>query len=133
LIRQLYRIKQVGFIQDYIDKFCGLIDQLQAYSHNIDPLYYTTRFVDGLRDEIEYVIIVQRPHDLDIVCYLALLQEESSASHKDGTILDSTLPLRRPPMQVKVDSAQDDKSKGSVHKGHSIEDKLAALSSLSYG
>jgi hypothetical protein len=78
-------------------------------------LYYTTRFVfvDGLRDEIEHVIIVQRPHDLDIVCY--------------------TLPLRRPPMQIKVDSAQDDKSKGSVQKGHSIEDKLVALSSLSYG
>jgi hypothetical protein len=48
-------------MQDYIDKFCELIDQLQAYSHNIDHVYYTTRFIDGLHDEIKHVILVQRP------------------------------------------------------------------------
>jgi hypothetical protein len=39
----------------------------------MDPLYYTTRFVDGLRDDIKYFIIVQRPKDLNIACCLALL------------------------------------------------------------
>jgi hypothetical protein len=28
LIRQLYRIKQTTSVQDYIDKFCELVDQL---------------------------------------------------------------------------------------------------------
>jgi hypothetical protein len=36
LIRQLYKFKQVGSMQDYIDKFCELIDQLQAYNRNTD-------------------------------------------------------------------------------------------------
>jgi hypothetical protein len=45
LIRQLYHMKQIGSIQDYIDKFSGLVDQLQTYSHSVDPLYYTTRTI----------------------------------------------------------------------------------------
>jgi hypothetical protein len=69
----LYRIKKTELVQSYIDKFCELIDQLQAYNPHIDPLYYTTRFIDGLKDEINHIIIVQRPSDLDIAYYLALL------------------------------------------------------------
>jgi hypothetical protein len=42
LIKHLYHIKQLGSVQDYIDKFCELIDQLQAYTKSVDPLYYTT-------------------------------------------------------------------------------------------
>jgi hypothetical protein len=58
LIRQLYKIKQSGSVQEYIDKFVELVDQLKAYSSNIDPIYYTTRFVDDLKDEIKQLIIV---------------------------------------------------------------------------
>jgi hypothetical protein len=73
LIRKFYKIKQVGTIQEYIDKFCELIDQLQTYSHNIDPIYYTTHFIDGLHEDIKYFIVVQRPKDLNTACCLALL------------------------------------------------------------
>jgi hypothetical protein len=40
-------------VQEYIDKFCELVDQLQVYSPNIDPLYYTIGFNDGLKDDIK--------------------------------------------------------------------------------
>jgi hypothetical protein len=56
LIRQLYKIKQSESVQQYIDMLCELIDQLQAYSPTTDPLYYTTRFIDGLNDDIKYLI-----------------------------------------------------------------------------
>jgi hypothetical protein len=56
---ELYKIKQIGTVQEYIDKFCELIDQLQAYSRNTDPIHYTTHFIDGLRDDIKYFIVVQ--------------------------------------------------------------------------
>jgi hypothetical protein len=73
LIRQLYKIKQTKSVQQYIDKFCELIDKLHAYSPTTDPLYYTTQFIDGLNDDIKYLISVQRPKDLDTACCLALL------------------------------------------------------------
>jgi hypothetical protein len=80
LIRQLFHIKQTTMIQDYIDIFIELVDQLVAYEHSSDHRYYTTRFVDGLKDEIKFVILVQRPINLDTACSLALLQEEAETS-----------------------------------------------------
>jgi hypothetical protein len=135
LIRKLYRIKQTGPVQEYIDKFCELVDQLQAYSSSVDPLYYTTRFIDGLRDDIKSVIIVQRPPNLDIVCCMALLQEETVvAPMKEVKKYDPAfsrpyargpLPLPRPP-EGKSGAAPDDKLKAGP-KGQSIEEKMAAL------
>lgn len=64
-------------IQEYVDQFVDLIEQLSPYTPNPDNLSYTTRFIDGLRDDIRAIILVQRPPDLDIACTLALLQEEA--------------------------------------------------------
>jgi hypothetical protein len=58
LIRQLSHIKQVGSVQDYIDRFIELIDQLLTYEPAANQRYYTTRFVDGLKDEIKSIILV---------------------------------------------------------------------------
>jgi hypothetical protein len=77
LIRQLFHIKQTSTVQEYVDRFVNLIEQLFAYTPNPDHLAYTTRFVDGLRDDIRAIILVQRPKDLDSACTLALLQEEA--------------------------------------------------------
>lgn len=76
LIRQLFHIKQDGSVSDYIDKFTGLVDQIRAYESTPDPLYFTLRFVDGLRDDLRASVLVQRPSDLDTACLLAQLQEE---------------------------------------------------------
>jgi hypothetical protein len=81
LIRQLFHIKQIGSIQEYIDKFTELIDRLVSYEQSVgDQRYYTTRFVDGLKDEVKSAILVQRPIDLDTACTLALLPEEAVGS-----------------------------------------------------
>jgi hypothetical protein len=109
LIRKLYRIKKIGSVQDYIDKFCELIDQHQAYSKNTYPIYYTTRFIDSLREDIKYFIVVQRPKDLDTTCYLALLQEENNSTQSKEVKTSENFyaakpynkgpfPLHRPPL-----------------------------------
>jgi hypothetical protein len=76
-IRQMFHIRQTTTVQDYVDRFIDLIEQLLAYTPNPDHLSYTTRFIDGLRDDIRAIILVQRPPDLDTACTLALLQEEA--------------------------------------------------------
>jgi len=77
LLRQLFHIKHTSIVSDYIEKFTDLFEQLKAYNANPDKLYFTTRFVDGLREEIRSVVMVARPQDLDTACTLALLQEEA--------------------------------------------------------
>lgn len=68
VIRKLFHIRQTSSVQDYVDRFCELIDVLVTYEHTTDPLYYTMKFIDGLRDDIKSVILVQRPSTLDGYC-----------------------------------------------------------------
>jgi hypothetical protein len=82
LIRKMFQIRQLGSVDDYVEQFCTLVDHLSAYEANVDPLYYTMRFVDGLRDDIRSVVMVQRPSTLDTACSLALVQEEATSSSK---------------------------------------------------
>jgi len=73
LLRQLFHIRQTSSVAEYVDRFSGLVDQLVAYDLPPDALYFTTRFVDGLIDDIKSVIAVQRPSSFDTACSLALL------------------------------------------------------------
>jgi hypothetical protein len=61
----------------YIEEFSQLVDHLNAYQYMSDPLYYTMKFVDGLRDDIKAVVMLQRPKDFDTAAVLAQLQEEA--------------------------------------------------------
>jgi hypothetical protein len=58
------------------------VDHLSAYEANADMLYYTIRFVDGLRDDIKSIIMIQCPTSLDSACSLALIREEAMASER---------------------------------------------------
>jgi len=73
LIRHLFHIKQLTTVADYIERFLELVDQLTAYETHTDQLYYTMRFVDGLRGDVRSAVLIQRPPDLDTACVLALL------------------------------------------------------------
>jgi hypothetical protein len=53
------------------------------------------RFMDGLRDDIRLVIMVQRPIDLDTAYVLAQLQEEVGDRKRDTQKLDVVYKLKR--------------------------------------
>jgi hypothetical protein len=73
LVRQLLHIRQTSLVSDYIARFTSLIDQLIEYNKGVDPVYFVTRFIDGLRPELRAVLLVQHPQTLDTACTLALL------------------------------------------------------------
>ena len=107
LIRQFYALRQRDTVTDYIEKFEHIMNNLVAYSDAIHPLYFLTRFIEGLRSEIRAVVLVQRPTDLDAACALALLQEEVADSVRtthyrfsDSTPKGRPLPLPHPPQRT---------------------------------
>jgi hypothetical protein len=73
LVRQLFHIRQVGSVAEYVDQFAQLVDQLNSYQEMKDPLYYTTWFLDGLRHDIKSTVMIQRPKDLDTAFVLTQL------------------------------------------------------------
>ncbi|KAK3145235.1 hypothetical protein QOZ80_4AG0325910 [Eleusine coracana subsp. coracana] len=94
LIRQLFHIKQTSTVAEYIERFTALIDQLHAYESRIDPLYYTMRFIDGLRDELKLAILIQRPRSLDTACVLAQLQDEVAPGKKETRSTEFSAPVK---------------------------------------
>jgi len=118
LLRKLYSIKQTSSVTDYVTTFTTLVDQLTAYATSVDPIFFVTRFIDGLKPEIKVVVIVQRPKNLDTACTLVMLQEEAggypdpvrsapSSHYKNVQALRNAHPLPPPPPKAdKQDSVQ---------------------------
>src|SRR3989337_419615 len=73
LIRRLFHIAQTSTVEDYVDRFSELYDQLTAYESAPDPLHYVTRFMDGLKPAVKVQVAIQKPKDLDSAYELALL------------------------------------------------------------
>ncbi|XP_035816765.1 uncharacterized protein [Zea mays] len=98
LIRQFYHIFQTGSVSDYIEQFDLLLHQLLAHENHLTTTMVTARFVDGLKDELRAVVIIQRPADLDTTCSLALLQEEvmSTSGRRELRKVDTNSIVRVP-------------------------------------
>jgi hypothetical protein len=73
LIHQLFHIRQLGSVEDYVERFSVLVNQLMAYKVTGNPLHYAMRFIDGLKDDIRPMVMIQRPSTLDSACALALV------------------------------------------------------------
>jgi hypothetical protein len=92
LIRQLFHIRQSGSVAAYVEQFFELVDQLAMYDLEANPLYYAMRFVDGLKEDIKSIVMIQHPTSFDSACALALVQEEAveSSRKKDYRKSDSS-------------------------------------------
>ena len=137
LIRQLFHVHQTGAVQEYIDKYTGLVDQLLAYGRNTDPIYYAMRFVDGLRADIRSAVHMQRPTTLVTACVLALLQEElvDPVRRREVRRLEpftfAKAPARGPlplnPPSQRVERVDRQAVPGADRRGRGIEEKLSTL------
>jgi hypothetical protein len=60
-------------VAEYAEQFSCFVDQLAAYESSPNPIYYAMRFVDGLREDINSMVMIQRLSTLDAACTLALV------------------------------------------------------------
>lgn len=75
-LRQFANLSQTGTVTDYMNRFEELMHNLLAHNSGFDPVYFTTKFLDGLHSEIRAGVVLHRPTDLDSAFSLSLLQEE---------------------------------------------------------
>jgi hypothetical protein len=131
LVRQLLQIRQTSSVSEYIACFTSLTDQLIGYNKGVDPVYFVTRFIDGLKPELRAVLLVQRPQTLDTACTLALLQEEAGTSQEAmqslsffySKIPKTALHLPAPPKANKL------KPVAETSRSSATESKLVAVKS----
>lgn len=129
LIRKVYKLVQTGTVEEYVNQFSELIDQLAAYETQTDQLHYVTRFMEGLKPSVRLLVVVQLPQDLDTAYTIALVQEEVgdgfttlNSSHyqqRQGAVQHNVVRVTEDKRQVEPTRAPDQ------NRGH--EDKLSAL------
>jgi hypothetical protein len=122
---------------EYVDQFSELIDKLASYESGTNQLYYAMRFVDGLREDIKSMVIIQHPSTIDSSCSLPLVQEEAmeSSKRRDYRRYDSLrqghrmLPSSTAPKLDKsvIVSVADDKQGTNAARTSTPDEKLRAL------
>lgn len=76
LVRQFNRLRQVGSVCTYAEKFSELMHNLHAHHSSWNSEFFVTQFLDGLQADIRSAVVLHRPVDLDTAVDLACLQEE---------------------------------------------------------
>jgi len=75
-MRQLDALRQTGSVAEYYHRFEQLSHNILLYNTSYDDVFFVTRFLHGLKDEISAPIALHRPPNVDTASALALLQEE---------------------------------------------------------
>uniref|UniRef100_A0ACD5WIN7 Uncharacterized protein n=1 Tax=Avena sativa TaxID=4498 RepID=A0ACD5WIN7_AVESA len=121
LVRRMFHICQTTTVQDYVERFTQLLDQISAFETQPDPIHYLTRFLDGLKPAVRVLVAIQRPMDLDTAYSLALLYEELgdgstpmnsqySSSHTTRRLQSVPLPPPQPPAKWISKSVEERKA-----------------------
>lgn len=74
-MKQLESLKQTRSVQEYHDKFEQLAHSILLYNPGYDDVYFVTKFLGGLKEEIRVPLTLHRPKNLVEASTLALLQE----------------------------------------------------------
>ena len=81
-MRQLDALRQTSSVADYYHRFEQLSHSILLCNTSYDDVFFVTRFLNGLKEEIHAPIILHRPTTVDTASSLALLQEEELQSNK---------------------------------------------------
>jgi hypothetical protein len=135
LIRQLFHDQQTGTVAEYVERFSELVDQLSAYGHVVDPVYYAMRFIDGLRPDIRAVLTLHRPSNFASAAALAMLQDDVGGQAKSSKKYDSFYgscqaprgPLPLPPLLKLIKLQLQCYLRKRLCDGKSLEERMAAL------
>jgi len=129
LVRRMFHICQTATIYDYVQRFSDLLDKISAFEAHPDPVYYLTRFLDGLKPAVRVLVAIQQPKDLDTAFTLALLYEELGDGYSAGSGLSSVTHTRSRQQAVPPPPPQPP----AKWISKSVEEKKAAESSRSMG
>jgi hypothetical protein len=101
-LQDLLLLKQMGSVEEYTKEFEALQFQVTMFNPGLNDMFFTTHFVNGLKEEIKGTVQSQIPYSVDIANMLARIQQQ---------ILDRT--------KFKPHKASSGKVQLSVHRNDS--------------
>lgn len=129
LLRQLFSIRQTSTVEEYVERFSELFDQLTAYEDHPNTVHYVTRFMEGLTPPVRILVGIQQPLDLDSAYALALLSDELTNSSVQPIPFVSSTPSSRVigPGRSGPSKPMEEKKVADSAKLSTTEDRWSAL------
>ncbi|GJM99857.1 hypothetical protein PR202_ga16995 [Eleusine coracana subsp. coracana] len=75
-VRELLSLKQVDTVEAYIQSFEAAQFQVSMFNSGYDDMFFTSHFVNGLKDEIRGVVQSQAPDIVERASMIALIQQQ---------------------------------------------------------
>lgn len=82
-LKQLETLQQIGKVAKYQEQFEKLAHGILLYNTGYDDVYFVTRFLARLKEEIRAPIALHRPRDVVTASTLAMLREEELSRIKE--------------------------------------------------
>lgn len=101
-LNQLESLKQTGLVTEYQCQFEKLAHGILLYNPSYDDVFFVSRFVARLKEEIRSAIRLHRPKDVDTTSALALMQEEELNMQRQGKQFGRAFVRSNKPTQDKV-------------------------------
>jgi hypothetical protein len=117
-------------VADYQARFEQLAHSILLYNPSYDDVYFVTRFLRGLKEEIRASIILHRPPNLETAGTLALLQEAELEMAKSKILPKSDQAKFQSKHHTVADKSKfrkDDSKSMEYAQANATSDKLVAL------
>jgi hypothetical protein len=75
-------VKQEGSVEDYTRDFEAIQYQVSIFNAGFDEMFFTSHFVNGLKEEIKVVVQPQLPDIVDKGALLARIQQQALGRNK---------------------------------------------------
>jgi hypothetical protein len=72
----------VNSVEKYIKEFQGVQFQVSMFNPGFDELFFTSHFINGLKEEIKHVVQAQLPDTMDRAALLARIQQQALEKSK---------------------------------------------------
>jgi len=127
-MNDLLQIKQTADVQEYYDRFQGVMHKVLVHNKSLDEVFFVSKFLQGLKSDISAAIVLHKPRTVDAALSLALMQanildtQSKPFFHKGSRNYNKYQgkpPVNAQPGILGPHSTEDAKPKG--------DDKLAAL------
>lgn len=135
ILRNFFHISQTGTMEEYVEQFSELFDQLAAYESTPNTVHCVTCFMEGLKPSVRLAVGIQQPADLDTAYQLAILHEELGMHSGSSSIAStnsraSALPLPLPPAPIsssQTGRVTEDRRTTNSFKRQGTDDKWGVL------
>jgi hypothetical protein len=118
-VQNMLSLRQEGSVDKYTKQFEAIQFQVSMFNAGFDDMFFTSHYVNGLRDDIRNLVQPQLPDSVDRASLLARLQQQVLDRTKART--SKTFAGKSTATPAKSDSSQSGMS-GSMWKERQLRD-----------